>query len=169
MNIDKYYNIYQSCIEPNQYLSKDEFIYKTRELAKLFYERDKVVVYGAVYPDSIMFNLQVDLLLMGKQVVFYPTKEKNKPLIINDNDLLFIITYSGRFLSFVQNQTDKVLGLSSHIAAITKENKYKQDHLNQCEAFFPLPFEEDVLESNILLMIVVDMIRYHYYYDYYKG
>ncbi len=130
-------------------------------------EAERVILVGALYPMSLAVEFQTDLITFGKTVIQYHAFDKS--LRYSKNDLIIFISATGRamrgFLSAKQdaNAEDAVSIL------VTQNSMYTMPEHKISNFVLKVPGRFDGINFNYQIMKIFDLLRIHYYQQYYMS
>ena len=131
--------------------------------AKL-YKAKRIVVFGALYPISIAIELQTDLISFGKPFVQYHNYD---PIVMDENDVAIFISATGRALNGFKASKSDVHLEKAHTILITQNKRYlKTESSDKCDVIY-VPGKFDSINFNYQIMTICDLIRIHYFQQYY--
>lgn len=121
-------------------------------------ECNRIIIIARKELFGFFVDFQLDMLLMGKTVLVYPTQiELNIP--IQEKDLVIFFSLTGRSMNYFQNiyKTLKERQCYSIIVTMAKELQQFYDDIIYIET------TTDDFECNYLIRLYFDNIRYAYY------
>jgi len=144
--------------------SDEEMINMISLICQKLYKAKRIVIFGALYPISIAVELQTDMITFGKPFIQYHSYD---PIIMDENDVAIVISATGRYLNaFKQTQNDIHIENAYQIL-ITQNKKYLTSESNDhCQVIY-VPGKFDSIDFNYQVMTICDLIRVHYYQQYY--
>ena len=146
--------------------SKEEFIQWIDELCELIFNKQRIVILGALYPSSVAVDFQTDLISLGKEVVEYHHFDLN--FEFSDDDVVFFITATGRMMERNVKKLKPQNICDAYLVLITQNLAYR-DYENVCADYFAHVLGKfDGLQFNYQIMMIFDILRIRYYQKYYQ-
>ncbi|MFQ6794361.1 MurR/RpiR family transcriptional regulator [Thomasclavelia sp.] len=134
-------------------------------ICESIFKAKRVVLIGALYPLSIAVELQTDLVTFGKPVIQYHGFDKD--LVLDENDVTIFISATGRSMNtFVEIKKELRVDLSTSIL-ITQNKTYELDEYKLSNYVIHVPGKFDGINFNYQIMTICDLLRVHYYQQYY--
>lgn len=131
--------------------------------AKL-YKAKRIIVFGALYPISIAIELQTDMISFGKPFIQYHNYD---PIVMNENDVAIVISATGRYLEGFKRSKEDVHIERAQQILITQNKKYlRTESADNCKVIY-VPGKFDSINFNYQIMTICDLIRLHYFQQYY--
>lgn len=132
--------------------------------ARMVHGFETVAFCGANYPLMLTLNFQEDLIMFGKKVNVHTfTSNTIHEAQLNEQELLFVITLTGRLLSLNPANKNILSRHSSHIILVSQLGGFSQD-----ENHIRIPGTEDDERNNVLLLYIFNLIKYTYWKTYIK-
>lgn len=125
----------------------------------------RVFIVGALYPMSLAVEFQTDMIEFGKYVVQY---ESFDPTIeFNEDDLLIVISATGRAMNgFLSAKADLNVKAAKSIL-VTQNPVYLMPEHKISDYVLQVPGRYDGINVNYQIMKIFDLLRLHYYQQYY--
>lgn len=126
---------------------------------------EKIFIIGAYYPLSLAIELQTDLITFGKPVYFYHAFD---PVMhATEKDVVIFISATGRAMrGFISKNT--VFGADKATSILITQNPvYEREEHKISDYVLRLPGKFDGINFNYQIMTICDLIRVHYYQQYY--
>ncbi|WP_294581031.1 MurR/RpiR family transcriptional regulator [uncultured Thomasclavelia sp.] len=134
-------------------------------ICEAIFKAKRVVIFGAMYPLSIAVELQTDLITFGKPVIQYQSFDKD--IVLDENDVTIFITATGRSMNtFVEIKKELGVALTTSIL-ITQNRTYELDEYKISDYVLRVPGKFDGINFNYQIMTICDLLRVHYYTQYY--
>lgn len=134
-------------------------------ICEAIFKAKRVVLIGALYPMSIAVELQTDLVSFGKPVIQYHNFDKD--IRLNEDDVTIFISATGRSMnSFIRIKQELRVDLSTSIL-ITQNKTYALDEYKISDYVIQVPGKFDGINFNYQIMTICDLLRVHYYQQYY--
>ena len=134
-------------------------------ICEAIYKARKVVLFGALYPVSIAIELQTDLITFGKPVIQYHTFDKD--LELDEHDVTIFITATGRSMEhFVKLKKELAIDKTTSLL-ITQNKVYTTPEHRISDYVIHIPGKFDGINFNYEIMTICDLLRVHYYSQYY--
>ena len=134
------------------------YLFDIEQLIPRIKECNRVILIARKELFGFFVDFQLDMLLMGKTVLVYPTQiEMNIP--IQEKDLVIFFSLTGRSMNYFQNiyKTLKERQCYTVIVTMAKELQQFYDDIIHIEA------TTDDFECNYLIRLYFDNLRYAYY------
>lgn len=160
-NPSNLYNAYLAINNINDKIDKDELFTELRRISLLIHQSHRIILYGAIYPLSLLLNFQIDLLVMQKPCYSYTFE--NIPL---KEDLLFIISPTTSFISTNVSNFNSLYLSASKKVFISQSSSLMNTYKNDFDSCICIPGQKDQYENNHNLLIIFDLIKYYYIKDY---
>ena len=129
-------------------------------------QSDRVILFGALYPLCISVELQTDLITFGKPVIQYHSWEK---LELTDKDFAIFVSATGRAMRDFMRIKQEVHVENATSILITQNKVYATPEHQMSDYVITLPGRFDGINFNYQIMTIYDVIRVHYYQQYYIG
>ena len=134
-------------------------------ICEAIFKAKRVILIGALYPLSIAVELQTDLITFGKPVIQYHSFDKD--VVLDENDVTIFISATGRSMNyFVDIKKELRVDLSTSIL-ITQNKTYELDEYKISDYVIHVPGKFDGINFNYQIMTICDLLRVHYYQQYY--
>lgn len=144
--------------------SDDEMEKIISEICQKLYQAKRIVIFGALYPISIAIELQTDMITFGKPFIQYHTYD---PIVLNERDVAIVISATGRYLESFKKSRENVHIERAQQILITQNKKYKRtETTDNCKVIY-VPGKFDSINFNYQIMTICDLIRLHYFQQYY--
>lgn len=131
--------------------------------AKL-YKSKRIIVFGALYPISIAIELQTDMITFGKPFIQYHNYD---PIVMDKDDVAIVISATGRYLEGFKKSKANVCIDKAQQILITQNKKYiTSETSDNCKVIY-VPGKFDSINFNYQIMTICDLIRLHYFQQYY--
>lgn len=166
MNLHNSYLTYLSCCHDKKVMSEKDFLSILENIADEIYKADKIVLYGSVFPAYLSSNFQVDMYLTGKQIKNYYAWVKDNENEIDENTLLFMVSYTGTHLT-TKNDISFPLVRSTAKKVFISQIDYADTKISNLLHSIVLPNANDCAELNYVLLILLDVVRWFYFEKYY--
>ena len=128
------------------------------------FKAKRVVLFGALYPLSITVELQTDLISFGKPVIQYHSYD---PIKLDKDDVAIVISATGRAINdFIKKENLNLKEATSIL--ITQNNSYLTHNNEIASHVICLPGRFDGIHFNYQIMMICDLLRVHYYRQYYQ-
>lgn len=140
-------------------LDTEVFESSCRKANELIHTHKRIIILGGVYPQMLAMHYEEDMLMMGKTVFSIPVSQ-DITFVPQDNDVLFVISLTGRiykfypeyFLKQAENRTEMItLGNIDTVPPFTKDT---------CR--IELPWLRDDETENAVLPLVLQYLKYTY-------
>lgn len=138
-------------------INKDDFIKKIRDCVDYIYENKKIHFYGAVFPLALTLSFMEDMIIMGIPVELHQMHYGEHHLI-NDDGLHFIITLTGRFMTFHKKEYKKLLSMGNKTILLSQEMNLKSLLMN-----IEVPRTMNYDYGELIILLILDMIKLEYY------
>ncbi len=134
-------------------------------ICEAIFKAKRVILVGALFPMSIAVEFQTDLVTFGKPVIQYHNFDKD--INLDENDVTIFISATGRSMnSFIQIK--KELGVDKATSILVTQNKtYVFGEHKIADYVIHVPGKFDGINFNYQIMTICDLLRVHYYQQYY--
>lgn len=147
-------------------MDKSDFLQLIDELTDLIFDNQRIIIIGALYPSSVTVDFQTDMITLGKEVVEY--HQFDKDFTFNENDIVILISATGRIMQSYMKLLKPKNICSAYLVLITQNMKYT-NYENVCADYvFHVKGKFDGIQFNYQIMMILDMLRIHYYKKYYQ-
>lgn len=154
---DLIHNMEKSC-------SDEEMEKEISDICSKLFKAKRIVVFGALYPISIAIELQTDMITFGKPFIQYHSYD---PIVLDENDVAIVISATGRYLEGFKKSKKEVHIERAQTILITQNKKYiRTESTDNCHVLV-VPGKYDSINFNYQIMTICDLIRIHYYQQYY--
>lgn len=134
-------------------------------ICKAIYNAKRVVLIGAMYPMSIAVEFQTDLITFGKPVIQYHNFDKE--IQLDKDDVTIFISATGRSMNdFICIKQELRVEETTSIL-ITQNKTYASPEYKVANYVLLVPGRFDGLDFNHQIMTIFDLLRVHYYQQYY--
>lgn len=148
-------------------MSDDEMRQYISEICEKIDKAERVVIFGALYPLCISVEFQTDLITFGKKVIQYHSYDHT--IKLTDKDVAIFISATGRAMrSFLRTRQDVHLENATSIL-ITQNKIYLEPEHRISTYVLHVPGKFDGINFNYQMMTIFDLLRIHYYQQYYLG
>lgn len=151
------HNMEKSC-------SDEEMKKLISDICAQLFKAKRIVIFGALYPISIAIELQTDMITFGKPFIQYHSYD---PIVMNENDVAIVISATGRYLEGFKQAKKEVHLEQAQTILITQNKKYAKNQLSENTHCIVVPGKFDSINFNYQIMTLCDLIRIHYYQQYY--
>lgn len=141
----------------------DEMKKIVSEICEKLYKAKRIVIFGALYPISIAIELQTDMITFGKPFIQYHSYD---PIVLDENDVAIVISATGRYINGFKKTKEHVHIERAQQILITQSKKYLSEASDNCQVIY-VPGKFDSINFNYQIMTICDLIRVHYYQQYY--
>lgn len=124
----------------------------------------KIVIVAAYYPVSLAVELQTDLITFGKTVLTF--RHFDPEIDVDENDVTIFISATGRAMKSFMKNKDYHANKSTSIL-ITQNKIYTMDEHKISDYVIHVPGKFDGINFNYQIMAICDLLRVHYYQQYY--
>lgn len=143
--------------------SDEEMKKEVSDICAKIFKAKRIVLFGALYPCSIAVELQTDMITFGKPFIQYHSYD---PIVMDENDVAIVISATGRYLEGFKKSNSQVHIERSQQILITQNKKYTRTETENCHVLH-VPGKFDSINFNYQIMTMCDLIRIHYYQQYY--
>ncbi len=144
--------------------NKEELIEKVSMICKMIFEADRIVLFGAQYPMALSVELQTDLISFGKPVIQY---HSFIPMQLTKKDVAIVVSGTGRYIQDFNNEKEHVHLERAQSILITQNKVYNNPNMSLAKHTILIPGKFDGIHFNYQLMLIFDLLRIHYYQQYY--
>ncbi len=126
---------------------------------------DKIYIVGAYYPVSLAVELQTDLITFGKPVFAYHSFD---PVMhATEKDVTIFISATGRAMKSFLTRNERFQAEKSTSILITQNKIYTMPEHQISDYTIQVPGKFDGINFNYQIMTICDLLRVHYYQQYY--
>lgn len=157
-------------MSPQQFLAKmnktmndEELEAIVSEICQYFFKAKRIVLFGALYPCSIGVELQTDMITFGKPFIQYHSYD---PLVLDEDDVAIIVSATGRSLDYYLKSKAEMNLDKAYTVMITQNKKYLA-RCNERTRIIHVPGSFESVEFNYSIMAIYDLLRLHYFQQYY--
>jgi len=144
--------------------SDEEMKEEISDICRKLFKSKRIIIIGALYPISIAIELQTDMITFGKPFIKYHSYD---PIVMDENDVVIVISATGRALEgFRESKKDVHIERAQQIL-ITQNKKYLRTETSENCHVICVPGKFDSINFNYQIMTIFDLIRIHYYQQYY--
>lgn len=145
--------------------SDQEMLDYISQLCESIDKAQRVMIIGALYPMSIAVEFQTDLITFGKPVIQY--HDFDNTLCFDENDLIIFISATGRAMKgFMDAKQDLNVAAATSVL-ITQNPIYTMEGHKVSNYVLKVPGKFDGINFNYQIMKIFDLLRIHYYQQYY--
>ena len=145
--------------------SNEEMSAYISTICKAIYKAKRVVLVGAMYPMSIAVEFQTDLITFGEPVIQYHNFDKD--ITLTKDDVTIFISATGRSMNdFIRIKQELRVEETTSIL-ITQNKTYATPEYKVADYVLLVPGRFDGLDFNHQIMTIFDLLRVHYYQQYY--
>lgn len=128
---------------------------------------ERVVIIGALYPLCLSVEFQTDLITFGKPIIQYHNFDKS--ISLTEKDVVIFISATGRSMnSFIKIRQE--VGVERAVSILITQNRtYLLPEYRISDYVLQVPGKFDGLNFNHQILTIFDLIRVHYYQQYYLG
>lgn len=146
-------------------MTNEEILSYVCTICKAIYKAKRVVLIGAMYPMSIAVEFQTDLITFGKPVIQYHNFDKE--IQLDKEDVTIFISATGRSMNdFIRIKQELRVEDTTSIL-ITQNKTYASPEYQVANYVLLVPGRFDGLDFNHQIMTIFDLLRVHYYQQYY--
>lgn len=129
------------------------------------FKAKRIILVGALYPMSIAVEFQTDLVTFGKPVIQYHSFDKD--IKLDKDDVTIFISATGRSMNtYMEIKKELGVDLSTSIL-ITQNETYAYGEYKMADYVIQVPGKFDGINFNYQIMTICDLLRVHYYQQYY--
>lgn len=133
------------------------------KLINYIYQSKNIYLFGAIFPLSLSLNFIEDMYIFGKPIYLKQMNFKNNVFHFNQDDLLIIMTITGRFLTQNRQSFLNIYQTSAKKVIISQNNSFSSFHL---DLFIKLFGEDDHENENLVLLEILNLVKYKYFVKY---
>jgi DNA-binding MurR/RpiR family transcriptional regulator len=148
-------------------MSDDEMLAYISTICEQIDRHKRTVLIGALYPMSIAVEFQTDLITFGKNIVQFHSFDPD--MQFTGDDMIIFISATGRAMRNFMNANQKKHPENACSLLITQNPAYKLEEHRISDYVLKVPGRYDGLDFNYQLMHIFDLLRIHYYQQYYLG
>lgn len=147
--------------------SDDEMREYVSTICEAIDKANRIVIIGALYPLCLSVEFQTDLITFGKTIIQYHSFDKS--IALTDKDVVIFISATGRSMnSFIKIKQEVGVDKATSIL-ITQNKTYLQPEYRISDYVLQVPGKFDGLNFNHQILTIFDLLRVHYYQQYYLG
>ena len=150
-----------------QSIDKTKMILQIENVVDLLHEKKRIVVLGAVYPAALSLHFLEDMVLFGKccRFIWKNTYEYDNTLNIEEDELLLIISYTGRLITMKNGINNQIKNTKGKSILISNDYIYE----NTVDSFLKIPVErgQDPEYQNAIVTELLSIIKFRYYEKYF--
>lgn len=128
---------------------------------------DRVFIIGALYPLCLSVEFQTDLISFGKTVIQYHSFDHS--IEMTDKDVVIFISATGRSMNDFMRIRQEVHMENATTILITQNRTYTLPEHRISDYVLRVPGKFDGLNFNHQILTIFDLLRVHYYQQYYLG
>lgn len=166
MDVHKSYLTYLSCCNEETKLDEKEFLSMAESIADEIYKAKQIIFYGSVFPSYLVSNFHTDMCLTGKMLKNYYAWDKENDKFIDQETLLFFISYTGTHLTTKSDISVPLIRTPAKKIFVSQRD-YSQNNIPNLFESFVLPNQNDCVELNYVVLILFDVVRWYYFEKYY--
>lgn len=144
--------------------SKEELKEKISMICKMIFEADRIVLFGAQYPMAISVEMQTDFISLGKPSIQY---HSFIPMQLTEKDVAIVVSGTGRYIQDFNKEKEHVHLERAQSILITQNKAYADSAMSLAKHAIIIPGKYDGINFNYQLMMIFDLLRIHYYQQYY--
>ena len=145
--------------------SDEEMLDYISEICVEIDNAQRIVLIGALYPMCLAVEFQTDMISFGKNVVQFHSFDPN--MKFTDKDLIIFISATGRAMNGFMNSRGDLNPKDAKSLLITQNPIYTKDEYKVSDYVLQVPGRYDGINYNYQLMKIFDLLRLHYYQQYY--
>jgi len=128
---------------------------------------DRVVIIGALYPLCLSVEFQTDMITFGKPIIQYHNFDKS--IQLTEKDVVIFISATGRSMnSFIKIRQE--VHVERAVSILVTQNKtYTLPEYRVSDYVLQVPGKFDGINFNYQILTIFDLLRVHYYQQYYLG
>lgn len=147
----------------NKTMDDEELEALISEICAKFFASKRIVLFGALYPCSIGVELQTDMITFGKPFVQYHSYD---PIVLDEDDVAVIVSATGRSLDYYLKSKAEMQLDKAYTVMITQNKKYLK-RSDERTRIIHVPGSFESVEFNYSIMAIYDLLRLHYFQQYY--
>lgn len=149
----------------NKLYSDEKMMDYVSTVCKAMFKAKRIILIGALYPLSIAVEFQTDLVTFGKPVIQYHNFDQD--IKFCKDDVIIFISATGRSMNTFM-QIKKKLGINESLSLLITQNKtYTLEEYKVANYTILVPGRFDGIDFNHQIMKIFDLLRVHYYQQYY--
>ena len=161
-NFNQLYDVYVSSCHGQDAYDQDYLFSLANKIAELIHETNRVNFYGAIFPLSLIFNFQVDFITIGKPVFIYTPKDDYQGYLLNDDDLSIILSITGSYITLAKREFMDIYHSGTKKVFVSQKSDVVLEYINNFDEYFCLPNHCEKVESNYIILLLFDLVRYFY-------
>lgn len=145
-------------------VSEEVMTRKLSSICDLLFKARRIVIFGAQYPLSISVEFQTDMISFGKPCIHHHSYD---PMPLTKDDVAIVISGTGRYIQDFNKNKENVQLLKAQTILITQNKIYEKKEHQLAGQTIVVPGKFDGINFNYQLMLIFDVLRVHYYQQYY--
>lgn len=146
-------------------IDKIELLNQIDKVVDLIHDSETIYFIGAMYPLSLTLNFVEDMRIFNKAIYIEHTNYDTIDCDFGENSLLIFITITGRFLTMNRSAFSSLYEeLSSKKVIISQNESFST--FNGFDAFIKLFGNDDNEVENLIIIEILNLIKYKYYIKY---
>lgn len=148
----------------NKLLRKEVFMSDIEKVVDFIYDAKRTYINGAIFPLALTLNFVEDMKIFGKPFYIEQLNYKYNMNDYNEDDLLFIITITGRYLMQNKQSFLKMYESSAKKVILTQNSIFQTFYVFDC--MIPLYGSDDSETENLIVIEILNLIKYRYFMKY---
>ena len=145
--------------------SDEEMLEYISQICEEIDKAKRIILIGALYPMCLAVEFQTDLISFGKNVIQFHSFDPN--MKFNEDDLIIFVSATGRAMNGFMNSREDLNPQVAKSILITQNPIYTKDEYKVSDYVLQVPGRYDGINLNYQLMKIFDLLRLHYYQQYY--
>lgn len=145
---------------------KKELLMQIDDFVDMIYKSDRIIVLGATYPSALTLLFLDDMIHFKKtcRFVWKNTYDYENKIEVSENELLLMISYTGRLMVMKNGLSSQLLNVKGKSALICNDELYS----NRVDSFIKIPVDKgkDPEFQNLILVELLSIIKFRYYEKY---
>lgn len=158
------------------YIAKDdslEFKNALKEnidkLVTMVHQSKRIYLFGAIYPLSLAFDFQINMISVGKEVYCDYQSEMDYMEPMNNGDIAFILTASGRYIGECKAKFNLICNNPGKKVVISCSNQYSSLQYIDHYLYIPTTNKNSFTDFDYYTILLLDLIYIEYNLKYCRG
>lgn len=130
-------------------------------------QADRVVIIGALYPLCLSVEFQTDMITFGKPIIQYHAFDHS--ISLTEKDVVIFISATGRSMNDFIRIRQEVHVENATSILVTQNKTYTFPEYRISDYVLQVPGKFDGINFNHQILTIFDLLRVHYYQQYYLG
>lgn len=169
LDVDDIYNHVCYIAKNDSIEFKENLKENIKELVELINQSNRIYLFGAIYPLSLAFDFQINMVSVGKVVYSDYQSESDYLEVMEDSDLAIIMTASGRYIGECKAKFNLICNNPGKKVVISCSNQYSS--LQYIDHYFYIPTmnKNSFTDFDYYTMLILDLVYIEYSLKYCRG